>query len=58
MQSSKNTNSKHTQFFLDKNSPFLKHNQAKSTKNLNISLGANESLYAFNPHVIENKSQL
>ncbi len=41
MQTSKNSTSKHLNFLNDKSSPFSKQLQVKSSKNLNISLGAN-----------------
>jgi hypothetical protein len=41
MQSSKNSTSKTNKFFFDKNATYIKSNQIRSTKNLNISLGAN-----------------
>ncbi len=40
MQSSKNSTNKHTYFLSDKNQQYSKP-QVKSSKNLNISLGAN-----------------
>lgn len=58
MQTSKNSTAKHLHFLHDKNSAFPKHLQVKSTKNLNISLGANESIYNFNSHIAENKNIL
>lgn len=52
MQSSKNSTSKYNQFFFDKNTTYNKSNQVKSSKNLNISLGANETLAGLNLHTI------
>jgi hypothetical protein len=51
MNTSKNSTSKHLHFLNDKNSAFSKHLQVKSTKNLNISLGANDNIYNFNPNI-------
>ena len=52
MQSSKNSTSKYNQLFFDKNATYNRPNQVKSTKNLNISLGANESITTLNLHHI------
>ena len=51
MQSSKNSTSTHSPLFFEKNTAVYKQFQAKSKINLNISLGANETLYSLNPNV-------
>lgn len=53
--STKNQSQKVPSFFLSNNSQYRKPDHAKSSKNLNISLGAHQSPYRFNSNIIENK---